>query len=174
MYRKSHFLFLVVLLAFAFAIINPIQATVHLPPKMIKSPADIVYEVGTTGHKVIWQYEAHESADAPSNYNITVNGNISVTNERWQDKVDIVFNIDGFKIGEYTVNIIVSDTGVDSGAAAPAKDDVTVTVVEEGEMTDMKAISSTTSESTDFPFAVVLLSIFIMAPLLKRRKKGKN
>jgi hypothetical protein len=96
--HKSKFLIIVLILISSYYIIS-IQATVHIPPKMVKSADDIVYEEGTTGHDLVWQFEAHESMDDPSTYDITVNGNTSVKNQVWKDNVNIVFNVDGFAIG---------------------------------------------------------------------------
>ncbi|MHA2294165.1 MAG: hypothetical protein ACXACK_18550 [Candidatus Hodarchaeales archaeon] len=162
------------LLASSLSTIFPAEATIHLPPKLIKSPSDLVYEVGVTGHQLVWQFEAHESADDPSTYNITVNGNLTVVKEVWQDKVDIIYNVDGLEIGVHIVKIIVSDNGVDTGAADPAEDEKTVTVVEEiatSESTSEQTTSSSgQSESTDFPLIMTFVALILVGVVVKKRK----
>ena len=158
----------------SFSIIFPAEATIHLPPKLIKSPNDLVYEVGITGHQLVWQFEAHESADDPSTYNITVDGNLTVAKEAWQDKVDIIYNADGLDIGVYIVKIIVSDNGVDTGAADPAEDEATVTVVEKiatsDSLSEQTTSSSGQSESTDFPLIMTFVALVLAGIVVKKKK----
>jgi hypothetical protein len=131
--RKRQFTVIIALLVIfsSFGMIILSEATVHLPPKLVLSPVDLVYEVGSTGNNLVWQFEAHESADFPTTYNITVDGNLTVTKKAWQDRVNINYNVDGLDIGVHLIKIIVSDNGVDTGEANPAKDEAIVTVVEE-------------------------------------------
>ncbi|MHA2304314.1 MAG: hypothetical protein ACXACU_02890, partial [Candidatus Hodarchaeales archaeon] len=146
------------------------EATVHLPPKLIISPGDLVYEVGTTDNQLVWQFEAHESADDPSTYDITVDGNLTVMNEVWQDKVNIIYNVDGLELGVHTVTILVRDTGVDSGAANPAEDEVTITVVEEIVSSSSVSEQTDLSESLDFPTAISFIALVFIGIILKKRK----
>ena len=159
---------------FSFSIIFSVEATIHLPPKMIKSPNDLVYEVGTIGNQLVWQFDAHESADDPSTYNITVDGNLTVVKEAWQDKVDINYNVDGLDIGVYIVKIIVSDNGVDTGAADPAEDEATITVVEEiinsDSLSEQTINSLGQSESTNFPLMMTFVALFLAGIVVKKRK----
>jgi hypothetical protein len=150
------------------------EASVHLPPKVIKSPGDLVYEVGTIGNQLVWQFDAHESADDPSTYDIIVDDNLTVMEEVWQDKVDIIYNVDHLELGVYIVKIIVSDTGVDSGAASPAEDEVTVTVVEEIVSTSSVSEQTTSgaelNESSDFPILMSFLALVLTGVIIKKRR----
>ena len=148
------------------------EASVHLPPKVIKSPGDLVYEVGTIGNQLVWQFDAHESADDPSTYDIIVDDNLTVMEEVWQDKVDIIYNVDHLELGVYIVKIIVSDTGVDSGAASPAEDEVTVTVVEEIVLTSSEQTTSSAelNESSDFPTLMSFLALVFTGVIIKKKK----
>ncbi len=176
--RKHQFylFFALVLFASSGNLIFVVEASVHLPPKLVKSPSDYVYELGTTGHKLVWQFEAHESADDPSTFNITVDGNLTLGKVGWQDRVDIIYDVDGLDLGVHSVIIIVSDTGVDSGAAAPAEDEVIVTVGEEivtsdlTSLSEQSASSSGQSRSTDFPLVMAFVALVFLGIVIKKRK----
>ena len=130
--------------------------------------------MGTTGHQLVWQFDAHESADDPSTYDIIVDDNLTVMEEVWQDKVDIIYNVDHLELGVYIVKIIVSDTGVDSGAASPAEDEVIVTVVEEivstSSLSEQTTRSAELNESSDFPTLMSFLALVFTGVIIKKKK----
>ncbi len=109
------------------------------------------------------------SADDPSTYDIIVDDNLTVMEEVWQDKVDIIYNVDHLELGVYIVKIIVSDTGVDSGAASPAEDEVTVTVVEEIVSSSSVSEHTELSESSDFPIAMTFIALVFIGVIAKKR-----
>ncbi|MCH8905552.1 MAG: hypothetical protein IH840_00555 [Candidatus Heimdallarchaeota archaeon] len=121
--------------AFLFAfllVVSLSSATVHFPPQLVKSPADLTYEVGSTGNQLVWAFNADESDDSPSLYTVQIDGSdlIGHTLAAWQDNVDIVVNVDNLAVGDHSVTITANDTGTDDGFAAPRTDLAIVTVVE--------------------------------------------
>jgi len=133
-------------------------ATIHLPPKAIKRAADISYIVESTGNILTWQYEAEESNDDPTIYNITIDGLLlsDHTNKEWKDKVDIKVIVVGLYVGSHTVEITVFDSGVPDFADA-ATDQAIVTVV-----TSSENLNNNESKSSNSPINLnyILLSLF--------------
>lgn len=119
------------------------SASIHLPPFMHTSPDDVTYEIGSTEHQIVWQFEAHESNDSPSKYTVTLDGVdlTGHTSESWQDNVDIIVDIDGLLLGLHVVIITVNDSGTDANQAPPTVDSVNINVVNSTE-------EATTTEST--------------------------
>ena len=72
------------------------------------------------------------------------------------------------------LKIIVSDTGVDSGAASPAEDEVTVTVVEEivstSSVSEQTTRSAELNESSDFPTLMSFLALVFTGVIIKKKK----
>ncbi|MCE7737274.1 MAG: hypothetical protein GPJ54_20465 [Candidatus Heimdallarchaeota archaeon] len=158
-------------------------AAVHLPPKAIKKAADLSYEVDTTGNTLIWQYEAEEGADLPGTYIVFMDNVALVEHDGvdWEDKVDIVVDVDGLAIGSYTFKIEITDHDTSDEAAITTSDEALVTVVAELATSSSTSTSSspmgttsTPESSTEsdtnllfVPFLAMLLAIGIGVPILK-------
>lgn len=166
---------------------SAIYASIHLAPRENTAAMDISYVVGTTGHELIWQFEAQEANDEPSHYSITVNGDplSGHTLTSWQDNVDIVINVDGYSVGVYTFEITVNDTGTDQGLAPAATDSAVVTVTDQGNSTDtssMNSVSSsssstippTTSSNSNADSASIYFIMFVLTFSILIRKKKNN
>jgi len=104
----------------------------------INHPSDISYELGSTGHSVVWS----PTDSNPYWYNITLNSILTSQNNPWTGG-DILFNIDGLPLGIHTVvcsvydveGLVTSDT-VEievTTTAPPVIDDVTDFAYEEGD-----------------------------------------
>ncbi len=85
----------------------------------INSPADLSYELGSTGNTITWT----ASDLAPDTYRITIDG----THGNWLSWTsgNIVVNVDGLAVGSHTYIIDVRDTSGNT-----ASDTVVVTVVD--------------------------------------------
>lgn len=150
-------------------------AAVHLPPKAITKAADLSYEVGTIGNTLIWQYEAEEGADLPGTY-IVFMDTVALEDHdgvAWEDKTDIVVNVDGLAIGSYTFKIEITDHDTSDEPAITTSDEAIVTVVIELATTS-SMVSSITESSTEsdtsvlfIPFLAMLMAIGIGVPILK-------
>jgi len=103
---------------------------------IIDSPADLEYEVSTTGNSITWI----PSDDNPSEYNIQING-VVVISGGW-DGSSIVINVDYMGPGTYEYTLTVIDIGGNT-----ASDIVMVTVT--GEITTpTTSTTPTTTETT--------------------------
>lgn len=133
-------------------LVSSSSAAIHLPPAMRKSPSDLTYVLGNSGNTLIWAFEAHESADHPTTYTVSIDDNpvTGHTAASWMDNVDIVVNVDGLNLGNHNVKITVNDNGVDSDQAVEAVDTAVVTVISETSMSTTTASQPTeTSEITE-------------------------
>jgi parallel beta-helix repeat protein len=74
-----------------------------LVPPRIDQPADVEYEVGSTGHSIQW----HPSASHPDSYDLFVNGTLIESGE-WVDN-NFTVDIDGRDVGVYNYTLIVRD-----------------------------------------------------------------
>jgi hypothetical protein len=104
-------------------------------PPIIDSPADIEYEVSTTGHSITWT----PIDDNPLAFNIQING-IVVLSGGWNGQ-PIVTNIDYLSPGTYEYNLTVIDIGGNS-----VSDIVMVTVT--GEINTLPTTTETTPTTT--------------------------
>jgi parallel beta-helix repeat protein len=86
----------------------------------INSPADIQYELGSTGHSITWT----PSDDHPSLYWVYIVYGATIESGDWFGGT-ISINVDALSVGEYTYNVIVYDTCNNS-----ISDEVIVTVVD--------------------------------------------
>ncbi|MHA2028818.1 MAG: hypothetical protein ACW99A_06780 [Candidatus Kariarchaeaceae archaeon] len=150
------------------------EGIVHLPPKAIKTPNDLTYIVDSTGNDLTWQYEAEESGDIPGTYTVTVDAVpvVGHTDADWEDKVDIIVNVDGLALGEHTVKMSITDHDTADEAAITAQDTVMVTVNPNTGTTissNTSPTSSVPSSSDDavFPFVAMIIAIVIGIPILK-------
>lgn len=168
---KTQLIPLSILILFLIIFTHTVQGSIHLPPKLIKSPDDITYEMGTSGNVLIWQYEAHETADEPTTYNVTMNGTILISKASWQDNTDIVVDVDGFNIGIHIIQIIVSDTGVDTNQAQPAKNEAMVTVIEIGSANTTTTTTTTAASSGFPPLPLILLFLGTLVIFTQKRKE---
>lgn len=153
-------------------------AAVHLPPKAIKKADDLTYKVGTTGNSLLWQYEAEEGADLPGTY-IVFKDSVALDDHdgiAWEDKTDIVVNVDGLAVGSYTYKIEITDHDTSDDPAITTSDEAIVTVVAELTTTSstMSSTTTTSESSTEsdtnvlfIPFLAMLLAIGIGVPILK-------
>ncbi|MGV9170210.1 MAG: hypothetical protein ACOC38_09760 [Promethearchaeia archaeon] len=85
----------------------------------IDSPADVEYELGSTGNSISWVVSDLDS----ETYNIHRNG-ILIRSESW-DGSNIEYNVDGLSVGEYNFTLSVYD-----GTGNKASDTVTVDVID--------------------------------------------
>jgi parallel beta-helix repeat protein len=85
----------------------------------IDSPADVEYELGSTGNSISWVVSDLDS----ETYNIHRNG-ILITSESW-DGSNIEYNVDGLSVGGYNFTLSVYD-----GTGNKASDTVTVDVID--------------------------------------------
>ncbi|MGM0686549.1 MAG: NosD domain-containing protein [Promethearchaeati archaeon] len=85
----------------------------------IDSPADMEYELGSTGNSISWVVSDLD----PQTYNIHRNG-ILVLSESW-DGSNIEYNVDGLSVGAYNITLTICD-----GTGNQASDTVTVDVVD--------------------------------------------
>ncbi|MHA2170630.1 MAG: hypothetical protein ACXAB7_12120 [Candidatus Kariarchaeaceae archaeon] len=164
-YKKYFFILLVL------SLVNTSSASIHLPPAMRKSPQDLTYELGSTENTLIWAFEAHESADSPTTYSVTIDDNpvTAHTAASWQDNVDIVVNVDGLALGAHIVKITVNDSGVDSNDAVAAVDTAKVTVVEEITSSSQNTPPSSETDDAEFPYLFGLLALLIAPVVLRKR-----
>jgi len=70
----------------------------------LDSPPDITYEVGTTGHQVVWTAADHH----PGSHTIYRNGTV-VASGNWSVSTTIPVSIDGLSLGLYNFTIVVTD-----------------------------------------------------------------
>jgi len=127
------------------------SASIHLAPKAHKTPENISYAFGSEGNSLTWQYEAHESADSPTTYTVSID-DVPLTghiDEAWMDLMDIVVSVDGLTVGTHTVKIVVDDNGSDANQAPSAVDMVIVTVNGVGETNSTTSDSPTSSQTCD-------------------------
>lgn len=101
------------------------------PPRQIYSPYTgdmwygdlytLMYEKGTTGHNLEWQFEADELNDDPWTYTAKIDGEILPGHNQthWLDFTPIIVNIDGLDLGNYMVYIQVNDSHTLFNQAAP-------------------------------------------------------
>ncbi|MBS3795816.1 MAG: hypothetical protein KGY80_13005, partial [Candidatus Thorarchaeota archaeon] len=92
---------------------------VDTTPPTIDSPADIEYELGTTGHTIAW----HPSDADPESYQILKNGSLLYSSTGIASEINI--SVDGLAIGAYNYTLVVYD-----GSGNSASDTVIVTVVD--------------------------------------------
>ncbi len=85
----------------------------------IDSPADVEYELGSTGNSISWDV----SDLNPQTYNIHRNG-ILIKSKSW-DGSNIEYNVDGLSVGEYNITLTICDR-----TGNQASDTVTVEVVD--------------------------------------------
>lgn len=157
-------------------------AAVHLPPKALKTAADLSYQVGTTGNTLVWQYEAEESADIAGTYTVFKDDVALVGHDAadWEDKEELIIDVDGLVVGEYTYKIQITDHDTSDNPAVTANDEAIVTVVAElassstttpvtSSTTTAPAESSTESDSSVLfvPIIAMLFAIGVGVPILK-------
>ncbi|TXT55454.1 MAG: exported protein of unknown function [Candidatus Thorarchaeota archaeon] len=103
----------------------------------LSSPADISYEVGTSGQTITWEV----SDLTPQNYSITLDGSL------WQDGDwegdDIITNVSGLLVGDHTLVITVYDR-----AGYSSTDTVEVEVTD-ASTTTTTGTTDTTTTTTD-------------------------
>ena len=90
----------------------------------------------------------------------------------WEDKTDIVIDVDGLAIGTYTFRIEVTDHDTSDEPALTATDEAIVTVVAELATTSTPANSSSTESDSNvlfIPIVAMLLAIGIGVPILKHK-----
>ena len=154
-----------------------VGAAVHIAPKLVKSPDDLTYAVGTTGNELIWAFDAHESNDGSSKYVVTIDDVVVPAHNfiMWQDNVDIVVNVDGFDLGSYIVKIIANDTGTDNNQATATSDTANVNVVIELPSTTEEPLPSSSSDANAFPitFLSLIIALTIGIPILKLKDLRK-
>jgi len=71
---------------------------------VLSSPADIIYEEGTTGHNIAWN-----SADADPGIYVIYKNNLEIESDTWTSGVPITISVNGLSIGSYNYTIIVYD-----------------------------------------------------------------
>ena len=156
------------------------SASIHLAPKMNKSPSDISYNIGETGNVLVWQFEAHESGDEPSKYTVTID-DVSLENHTqtaWLDNVDIMVNVDGLAAGVHNVKITVADTGTDTNQADAKEDTAVVTVIDPNatsssstSVTSSTNTPASSSENADTPYPSIFVPLFIISFTINRYRK---
>ena len=92
------------------------------PAPIIDHPADISYDLGTTGHTITWTATDID----PDTYTITLDGTV-VDSGNWISGSSITINVDGLSLGENLYTIVVNDQ-----AGKSATDVVKVTVIADG------------------------------------------
>lgn len=150
------------------------SASVHLAPRMVTSPNDTTYTLGTSGNTLIWRFEANEANDAPSKYSVTREG-VELpghTLAPWEDNVNIIVDIDGLDLGTYLYHITVNDTGTDNQQAPATEHSMNVSVVNTtvAIVSTTSGSSSQTTISTSLP--VLTLPIILSLLVLSRLKKN--
>lgn len=159
-------------------LVSNASASIHLEPKMVTSPVDTTYTVGSSGNTLIWRFEANEANDAPSKYSITIDGaNIAGhTLTPWEDNVNIIVDIDNLDLGVHVVHITVNDTGTDIQQAPATEHSVNVSVVNTtvtvATVTTTTGSSSPTTITTSLP--ILTLPIIFSLLFLSRFKRKLN
>ncbi len=85
------------------------------------NPADVSYELGSTGNSITWTATDLD----PDTYSITVNAVEVVSATSWSSGTAVSYNIDGLAVGSYTVIITFLDSSSNS-----VSDTVTITVTD--------------------------------------------
>ncbi|MHA2143064.1 MAG: hypothetical protein ACXADD_16385 [Candidatus Thorarchaeota archaeon] len=88
-------------------------------PPSIDHPINLVCEVGTVGHQIVW----HPTDTHPASYQILRNGS-EVFSDTWYGS-DCVYDVDGLPLGVYNYTLVVYDSSGNS-----AGDSVLVSVVD--------------------------------------------
>lgn len=155
-------------------LVSNTSASIHLEPRMVTSPVDTTYPVGSTGNTLIWRFEANEQNDAPSKYTVTKDGTnlAGHTLTSWEDNVNIIVDIDGLDLGSYLYHITVNDTGTDSQQAPATEHSVNVSVVNTSvttAVTTTSVPSSQTTISTSLPLLIlpVIFSLLVFSRIKK-------
>ena len=88
-----------------FGVVGNIDFTVLFDVPVVNSPADIIYEEGTTGHNIIWI----ATDSNPDTYSIFKN-TVEITSGSWSSGTLITLNVDGLSIGLHEYKITVKDS----------------------------------------------------------------
>lgn len=116
------------------------------PPVVSRLPADVSYQLGTTGHTISWTATDLD----PGTYAYNVNGGILTSPHAWTSGTPVVIKVEGLTIGPYIYVITFTDASDNN-----ASDTVIVTVTED--TTNLKPTTNTTdSESTITTTAEIL------------------
>ncbi|MHA2232539.1 MAG: hypothetical protein ACXAB4_08600 [Candidatus Hodarchaeales archaeon] len=137
----------------------------------VSSPADITYEVGSTGNQIIWNV-----LDAfPDRYNITKNG-VLIENGTWINGT-ISISVDELTKGAYLFRLTVLDLGGNI-----VSDEVSVTVIDSspepseppstGSFTSSEE-QTTSSTSIELLFALIALGTLAIIEIMTKRRKNK-
>ncbi|MDH5645582.1 MAG: BspA family leucine-rich repeat surface protein, partial [Candidatus Heimdallarchaeota archaeon] len=104
----------------AIDVVNVVVKSEFTPPD-VSSPADMTYEIHSSGNEISWIVGDNN----PNVYNITVNGNILVSDITWING-SITISVDSYAVGIYEFIIFVFDQDYNM-----VSDSVTVTVYQE-------------------------------------------
>lgn len=113
---------------------------IEFTPPDLSSPADISYEVGSTGNEIVWNVGDQD----PGFYNVTENGTLYEPGYWTNGTISI--DIDGLAIGVYEYAIFLYD-----GSENMASDTVIVTVIAETSDTSTTDTSTTDTSTSDTP-----------------------
>ncbi|MCF2138357.1 MAG: ABC transporter substrate-binding protein [Candidatus Thorarchaeota archaeon] len=131
-----------------------VLVNVSLPP-IIDHPLDITYQIGTTGHQIVW----NPSDSNPSNYTLYRNG-VAINSGTWNGE-PIVVNVDGLNVGVYNYTLIIWDLNGNY-----AKDTVFVTVVPESTTNTTTTIPTNTIPTGFLSNEIILVLIGGMAAVV--------
>ncbi|HME51096.1 MAG TPA: hypothetical protein VKM55_02655 [Candidatus Lokiarchaeia archaeon] len=92
------------------------------PSPSITQPANIKYDVGTTGHSISWTITSAYPGISNTSYIVCCNGT-QITTGSWTNGTPITIAVDGLAIGIYNYTIVASD-----GLGGSVQDTVIVTV----------------------------------------------
>lgn len=101
------------------------------PAPVIAPFSDISYEVGTTGHQIVWEV----SDDNPLLYSVFRNGTL-IDTDLWNGS-DITVNIDGLGVGTYNYTLYLFDASLNMASSTVW---VTVTPRASGPIFDLRVL----------------------------------
>lgn len=146
-----------------------VEVSLSSPPRIVNRapfftdiPNDITFIEGETGQSLTW--EAIDQDNNEATYNIYVNSELIVSEKPWIEN-EIVYSLDDLEVGVNNITIVLFDS-----EGLMTKNTVYVTV----EAATVDSSSTTTNDKTNntsWSDLSIILSVFIILPLLKRKKK---
>lgn len=75
------------------------------PPEITVEPEDLIYEEGTTGHNLYWEYFDEDLASV----NLYLDGALIFTDAVIDNPTSLTWNVDGLSVGAYNYTLYIDD-----------------------------------------------------------------